>query len=128
MQELNIKNQVALSEPSPLSLSVKHDEQQLIFSFLNLDHRFWFQEDINTLYLGIFSLLEDVVIKEVISGADRENIRFSWQINYDFILNFDCYSQSCWLAAENELSQDKLVMLYHCFTDVSLNSENKIYE
>jgi hypothetical protein len=125
MQELNIKNKVAFSEPFPLSLSVKRDEQQLIFSFLNFSHRFWFQEDINQLYQDVFSLLDDIEIKEVISGADRENIRFSWQINYDFILNFDCYSQSCWLEAENELSQTKISMLYRSFTDASPHCENK---
>jgi len=124
MQELNIKNKATSSEPFPLSLSVMHDEQKLIFSFLHFSHRFWFQEDINKLYQDVFSLLDDIEIKEVISGADRENIRFSWQINYNFILNFDCYSQSCWLEAENELSQAKISMLYRSFTDASPHCEN----
>lgn len=59
----------------------------------------WYQEDITTLALYVLCLLEDHHVIETISGADREYCRFEWQQNH-FIINFECYSESCWI--ENE--------------------------
>lgn len=67
----------------------------------------WFQEDIENLSTLIFSQLKSFEIQEKIVGADRENIRFSWQNHY-FILNFDCYSQSCWLEGQDDVSTSYL--------------------
>jgi len=72
---------------------------------------FWFQEDIETLTKRVFSSLSSVKIQEKIIGADRENIRFSWQEHY-YILNFDCSSQSCWLEGQDNASIDYLEQLY----------------
>ena len=72
---------------------------------------FWYQEDITWLSKQVFSLLPQVNIVETISGADRENIRLSWQGIYHFCLNFDYYSQSCWLEGEDEVSSEKLEIL-----------------
>ncbi len=68
----------------------------------------WYQEDIKSLQQVIFLSLDNVRIQEKISGADRENIRFVWQEQHYFILNFDCYSQSCWLEGQDEQSSDYL--------------------
>ena len=69
---------------------------------------FWYQEDITRLSEQVFISLPQVNIVETISGADRENIRLSWQGIYHFSLNFDYYSQSCWLEGEDETSNEKL--------------------
>lgn len=71
----------------------------------------WFQEDIEALTKLVFSSLISVNIQEKIIGADRENIRFSWQGHY-FILNFDCCSQSCWLEGQDNASTGYLNQLY----------------
>jgi hypothetical protein len=71
----------------------------------------WFQEDIETLMKLVFTPLNSVIVQERIMGADRENIRFSWQEHY-FILNFDCCSQSCWLEGQDNASTDYLEQLY----------------
>jgi len=72
----------------------------------------WFQEDIADLCHLIFTPLENIDIKEKIIGADRENIRFQWHQRFNFIINFDFYSQSCWLEAEDSVSQSQLPSLY----------------
>jgi len=80
--------------------------------YLTLGFNFsWFQEDIETLTQLVFSFLTSVNIQEKIIGADRENIRFSWQEHY-FILNFDCCSQSCWLEGQDNASTAYLEQLY----------------
>ena len=71
----------------------------------------WFQEDVESLADLLFKLLTPIEIQEKILGADRENIRFSWSGHY-FILNFDCYSQSCWFEGQDQVSTNHLVALY----------------
>jgi hypothetical protein len=63
----------------------------------------WYQEDIPQLITNILVFLKGHDILESISGADRENCRFKWRTAY-FIINFECYSQSCWI--ENETTSD----------------------
>ena len=71
----------------------------------------WYQENIEALITLLLSPIMPVTIQEKIIGADRENIRFSWQ-NYYFVLNFDCYSQSCWLEGQGSKSTEYLAHLY----------------
>lgn len=59
----------------------------------------WYQEDIKSFTTFILGHLDAHHVIEVISGADREYCRFEWQQHY-FVLNFECYSESCWI--ENE--------------------------
>ena len=69
-----------------------------------IDVRFsesWYQEDIAALSTLIFSLLPDVIVIEKQLGADRETYRLNIENNY-VVLNFDYYSQSCWLEPESE--------------------------
>jgi hypothetical protein len=87
--------------------SVKKLPDILTISFQNV----WFQEDIELLTKLVFTPLVTVNIQEKILGADRENIRFIWQ-DHCFILNFDCYSQSCWLEGQDSQSSQFLVLLY----------------
>jgi len=71
----------------------------------------WFQEDVESLANLLFKRLTPIEIQENILGADRENIRFSWSDHY-FILNFDCYSQSCWFEGQDQASTNHLAALY----------------
>lgn len=59
----------------------------------------WYQEDIPQLTSCILNYLSELHVIEKTSGADREYTRFEWQQDY-FIINFECYSESCWI--ENE--------------------------
>ena len=105
------------SDALRIFVSLHQSKHQLCFSFRYHDDDYWYQEDIKCFYDRLFSLLDDITIKEIISGADRENIRFLWQQRDDFILNFDCYSQSCWLEAENEFSQQQIPALFNSLTN-----------
>jgi len=70
----------------------------------HIDIRFstiWYQEDIPQLTELLFTRLPDVNIIEKQLGADRETYRLTIENNY-LVLNFDCYSQSCWLEPESE--------------------------
>jgi len=71
----------------------------------------WYQEDIDTLYVLIVASLTDFNSKEKILGADRESIRFTWRRDYQFLLNFDCYSQSCWIEGIDEQSISQIRIL-----------------
>ncbi|XPF92995.1 DUF3630 family protein [Colwellia sp. RE-S-Sl-9] len=59
----------------------------------------WYQEDIPLLTSLVLNFLKDHYLIETTQGADREYTRFKWQNDY-FLLNFECYSESCWI--ENE--------------------------
>ena len=71
----------------------------------------WYQENIAALITLLLSPIMPVTMEEKMIGADRENIRFSWQEHY-FVLNFDYYSQSCWLEGQDSKSTEYLVNLY----------------
>ncbi|MBU2895009.1 DUF3630 family protein [Colwellia sp. D2M02] len=85
-------------------------DNQLLFSY----QKQWFQEDIETLSTDVFSKLAEFTIIEKIQGADRENIRFSWEKRH-FILNFDCYSQSCWIEGGDQQSTELIPDLVKSF-------------
>lgn len=72
----------------------------------------WFQEDIVSLRRLLLDKVPDHILKEITLGADRENVRFQW-LNTDFILNFDFYSQSCWISAHDEVSITKIQPLFN---------------
>ena len=68
-----------------------------------IDIRFkhgWYQEDIKQLLEIILVKLTSIKITEKQLGADRETYRLSIEQNY-LTLNFDYYSQSCWLEPES---------------------------
>lgn len=77
----------------------------------------WYQEDIESLVLMLFSPIAPVNIQEKNIGADREDIRFSWESSY-FVLNFDFYSQSCWIEAQDNYSLDKISSLYTALNNI----------
>ncbi|MDP7592793.1 MAG: DUF3630 family protein [Litorilituus sp.] len=87
--------------------SIQHENDHIIISFVND----WYQEDIKTLNPLILSTVEGYQIKEHTLGADRETIRFTWQTT-EFLLNFDYYSQSCWIDAHDVKSQTSMLTLY----------------
>lgn len=84
-----------MAEQSKIASLILINENSLQINFINN----WYQEDVSQLTTDILSALTGHHILEKISGADRENCRFEWQQEY-FMLNFECYSQSCWI--ENE--------------------------
>ncbi|MCW8832080.1 MAG: DUF3630 family protein [Colwellia sp.] len=71
----------------------------------------WFHEDTTWLHQLILDKIPDHQIMETILGADRENIRFRWQ-DAEFALNFEYYSQSCWICAQDEISTLKIQSLF----------------
>ncbi len=75
----------------------------------------WYQENISQLIDIIFLPIKPVVIQEKIIGADRENIRFSWHDCY-FVLNFDYYSQSCWIEGQDGVNTQELTDLHLAMT------------
>ena len=87
--------------------SVKIESQHVGISFDDI----WYQEDIDVIQQSLLTIVKETKVVEKILGADRENIRFIWKNQYHFVLNFDCYSQSCWLEAEDDLSSKNLLSL-----------------
>ncbi len=75
----------------------------------------WYQEDINELIELLFLPIKSIAIQDKIIGADRENIRFSWDDFY-FVLNFDYYSQSCWIEGQDSASTQQLKTLHIAIT------------
>lgn len=75
----------------------------------------WYQENIEALIALLFLPIIPVAIQEKIIGADRENIRFSWDDCY-FVLNFDYYSQSCWIEGQDSASTEQLATLHLAIT------------
>jgi hypothetical protein len=71
----------------------------------------WFDEDIIMLRQLLLNTIPYHQVKEVTLGADRENIRFVW-LAAEFVLNFDFYSQSCWICPQDEISTPKIQSLY----------------
>jgi hypothetical protein len=84
--------------------SIQQSDNCVTFKFLC----FWYQEDIEFLKAKVFDNLPVITVLEVIEGADRVNIRFVWQNKSYFSLNFDCYSQSCWIEGEDVVSTQQL--------------------
>lgn len=76
----------------------------------------WFQEDIATLRKLLLSNISKLYIKEVIVGADIENIRFILLDN-EFTLNFEYYSQSCWFDTQSLDSLSKINLLFNTLTN-----------
>jgi len=86
------------------------DEQITVFF-----EKSWFQEDIIDLRQLLLNKIPYHHVKEIILGADREDIRFLWQ-NAEFNLHFDYYSQSCWFSAHDEVSNSKIHPLFNHLT------------
>ena len=88
--------------------------QSLTYQVDHLNVKFvndWYQEDINELIVLLCLPIQPIVIQDKIIGADRENIRFSWHDCY-FVLNFDYYSQSCWIEGQDGASSKELMALH----------------
>lgn len=79
----------------------------------------WDQDDITILVEQLLAPHSGIKIQEHNLGADREDVRFSWD-NHFFILNFDCYSQSCWIEGQDILGTEHLSALY-----LALSTMNK---
>jgi len=86
--------------------AISNIDDQVMISF----NEQWFQEDIPLLCQRVFLSLSGYEIKEKTVGADRENIRFIWERS-EFLLNFDFYSQSCWLSSVDVASQTTMPII-----------------
>lgn len=85
------------------------EEQAILILFPN----YFEQEDLTL--LAEFVLKEaDSNLLEQLTGADRLTVRFSYQSAY-FVLQFEVYSQSCWIEAEDKQSEQQLEQLYKLF-------------
>lgn len=87
-------------------INTEFNEQSLTITFAQE----WQQEDIAWLLKLINQTLHNVQTIEHIVGADREAYRQQWQNNH-FIVNFDVYSQSCWLEMEIAAESEKLKVI-----------------
>ena len=91
--------------------SLTHQAEHLNVIFNNS----WYQDDIGLLVELLFIPITNVTMQEVIIGADRENHRFIWHESY-FVLNFDCYSQSCWIEGQDQASKAQLANFHSSIT------------
>jgi hypothetical protein len=91
--------------------SINLVDNQILILF---DQR-WFQEDITILRQLLFSKVSNLCIKEIVIGADLENVRFLW-LETEFILNFDYYSQSCWFNTHYPNSLAEINALFNLLT------------
>ena len=73
--------------------------------------KYWSQEDIHSLSEQLLDPVMPVKFQEKNIGADREAIRFSWNDHF-FVLNFDCYSQSCWIEGQDDSEVEYLDTLH----------------
>jgi len=72
----------------------------------------WSQDEFEILIQHFFITYIDCKQTDYSIGADRAMVRFNWQ-QYNFNLNLECYSQTAWIEADDELSTDNLSTLYH---------------
>ena len=79
---------------------------------------YWHQEDIHTLASTLIKHLEGAEITENIIGADRINVRFCFKHGY-FVLNFESYSQSCWIEAEDKSSEVLTAQIAQYITSIT---------
>lgn len=71
----------------------------------------WHQEDIQLLINLLLPALGINEAKETIEGADRVNARIEFQ-QAILVINFEVYSQSCWIEAEQNQYQTQLMQAY----------------
>jgi len=99
MIDLNLSKQsIKLIEKHPAYLNISFSTK-------------WYLEDINDLIELLFRPIMPLNIQESILGVDRENIRFEWY-QHRFVVNFESYSQSCWVEGQDEQSKAYLLTLY----------------
>ncbi|PCI52895.1 MAG: hypothetical protein COB45_11495 [Gammaproteobacteria bacterium] len=80
----------------------------------------WFQENITTLRHLLLNNISSLCIKEMVIGADLENVRFQW-LDTEFIVNFDYYSQSCWFETQGHDNLAETLALFNLLTQNNNN-------
>ncbi|NMP30636.1 DUF3630 family protein [Thalassotalea sp. M1531] len=83
MQQLNSENIFFTQDNIEIRLSESFDD-----------------EDIQSLVNLVLNEVDGAKIIEHIPGADRYNVRFT-VLASNFVLNFEVYSQSCWIELES---------------------------
>lgn len=87
-------------------INVKPIENTILLTF----NDYFEQEDLIALNKKIFSGIPTVKILELIEGADRLTCRFHWENSY-FYCHFEVNSQSCWIEAEDIISQNEIARI-----------------
>ena len=64
------------------------------------------------LFQLLFNNISNLCVKDVVIGADLENIRFLW-LDTEFTVNFDYYSQSCWFETQDLQSLTEIDSLFN---------------
>ena len=99
---------IGIHMPSITIQSINLVESQITVLF----NQHWFQEDITILRQLLLSDITDLCIKEVVIGADLENVRFQW-LNTEFTVSFDYYSQSCWFDTVDSNHLPEVISLFN---------------
>lgn len=71
----------------------------------------WEQDDFSTLRMCFLAQFPQFKVLEHVQGADRDIIRLTWQDRH-FSLNFEYYSESIWLEADDEKSVTALNVIF----------------
>lgn len=90
-------------------------EQQQRLLLITFDHE-WDQDDIAQLSDIVLQQLnheaaQDLHVIEHVKGADREYFRIRFQQDY-LILQFESYSNSCWIEPEDQLEIQTLNVIH----------------
>lgn len=100
-----------MTDQKDISMTIKNIE--LVSENIIIYYRkYWYQEDIPFLIEQLLYIADTFETKENIIGADRESFRVSWQNKAQFVINFDYYSQSCWIESTDESSKELLNRVY----------------
>lgn len=91
--------------------SINFVENQITVLF----NQHWFQEDITNIRQLLLSNIPNLCIKEVVIGADLENVRFQW-LDAEFTVSFDYYSQSCWFETQDSNHLTEIISLFDLLT------------
>ena len=70
----------------------------------------WYQENISNLSEFVFEKLDRYQVTEEVLGADMQYYRFKYN-KHQFILHFECYSQSCWIEKEVDNDENTMELL-----------------
>lgn len=110
MQQLN---QQLTSQPNGHTFNVLYEktEQSIL---LTITPEFDY-DDIEQIAAICWQAISGAEVVEEIPGADRINYRFRYNQHY-FVLNFEVYSQSCWIEVEAGSAHPALEVLLAGFS------------
>ena len=93
-----------------LSFSASYQNEQACITLVF--NREFDDQDFPDMLNLLIRQLSGAEVVELIEGADQQAIRIRYQSEV-FVLHFECYSQSCWLAAEIPNNEDLLTNIFN---------------